>query len=541
MNFVNYRKVTYMNNDFDNRTSSENEDMVNSEEIKIETTQETSQESAQTDSMYRMKFERGQNSQGYTSYGNYNSNNMYGYNQGYTQNYGSNQNQGNENSYNNYNNYNHYNPYANDYSYYQQPAGTKKRKVKTKKSSSDKKNSFGRQFVKVVCFGLVFGLVAGGAMFGVNMLGGVFKKDVTVQEPTPSNAIETGYTVGIVKVSSADVQMFEATDVSDIVEEVKPSVVAVTTVVEKTYEDFFGRPYSQEGSGAGSGIIFSESNNLLYLVTNYHVIEDARDISITFNDDSQATAQLKGYDSDGDIAVLTVDMSQLSAETKAAIKIAVLGDSDVIREGSGAIAIGNALGYGQSTTTGTISAVEREVQLTDGMMTLIQTDAAINPGNSGGALLNARGEVIGINTVKFSDTSVEGMGYAIPINRVVETVGDIISGKIKTDADKAMLGIQGGTVSEDDAATYGWPQGVYVAAVVRNSAAQRAGLEAGYIIVGFNGTEITTMEELQELIEQCAPGDRVTLDVMVPNYYGEYDTEAQTLQTLMGSVADSNR
>ncbi len=530
-----------MNNDFDKMTSFENENVENTEKINVEESQETTQ----SDSTYRMKFEKGQDQQAYTSYGNYyNQQNTYGYNQGYSQGYnqgysqpyGASSNQGYGNNYNNYD----YNRYSNDYSYYHQPEKTKKRKVKTPKTPSEKKHSFGRQLLKVVCFGLIFGLVAGSTFVGVNKLGNVGRNGMVKDQPIPQNTSDNGFTVGVVKVSSTDVQTFEATDVSDIVEEVKPSVVAVTTIVETRYQDFFGRSYSQEGSGAGSGIIFSESNNTLYLVTNYHVVEGAKEISITFNDDSQATAVLKGYDSDGDIAVLTVDMSQLSEETKAVIKIAVLGDSDIIREGSGAIAIGNALGYGQSTTTGTISAVNREVQLTDGVMTLIQTDAAINPGNSGGALLNTRGEVIGINTVKFSDTSVEGMGYAIPINRVVETVSDIISGKIKTDADKAMLGIQGGTVTEEATETYGWPQGVYVSAVVRNSAAQRAGLKVGYVIVGFNGTEITTMEELQELIAQCNPGDKVTLEVMIPSFNGEYDTEPQTLQTLMGSVADSN-
>ena len=523
-----------MNNDFDNMSAFENENAVPTEEIDVEPAEETTQKTTPNDSVYRMKFEKGQNQQ-YTQYG-YNPNNTYGYNQGYNQTYGS---APNSNYNPNYNNYD-YGRYTNDYSYYQQPASETKKKKKTKKTASAKKNSFGRQLAKVVCFGLVFGLVAGGTFVGVNKLGNIGDKNTITEQAAPQNSVENTFTVGVVKVSSSDVQTFEANDVSDIVEEVKPSVVAVTTIVETKMQDFFGRSYSQEGSGAGSGIIFSESNNVLYLVTNYHVVEGAKEISITFNDDSQAAAQLKGYDSDGDIAVLTVDMSQLTDETKSAIKIAVLGDSDIIREGSGAIAIGNALGYGQSTTTGTISAVNREVQLTDGMMTLIQTDAAINPGNSGGALLNARGEVIGINTVKFSDTSVEGMGYAIPINRVVETVSDIISGKIRTDADTAMLGIQGGTVTEEATQTYGWPQGVYVSAVVRNSAAQRAGLQVGYIIVGFNGVEIKTMEELQELIEECRPGDQVTLDVMIPNFNGEYSTEAQTLQTLMGSVADAN-
>ena len=207
-----------------------------------------------------------------------------------------------------------------------------------------------------------------------------------------------------------------------------------------------------------------------------------------------------------------------------------------LETGDGAIAIGNALGYGQSVTTGCISAVERTVQLTDGSMTLIQTSAAINPGNSGGALLNAKGEVIGINTVKYSDTTVEGMGFAIPINSAIETVNDIISGKIvnKSDSDTVYLGIRGGTIDETTAQKYGYPQGVFVSTVYQNSAAARAGLQAGYIITGFNGQTITTMEELQDALAACSPGDSATITVSVPDDNNQYSSE-ETLTTILGS------
>lgn len=428
----------------------------------------------------------------------------------------------------------------NEYSYYQQSSPQQPHRPSKKK----KKGGFGRQFAKVVCFGLAFGLIAGGTMWGVNTLGNFATGQKAVTESdTQTPAADEGFTLNVVKTSSKDVQTYEANDVSEIVAQAKPSLVAVTTVVEKKTQDFFGRTYSQEGSGAGSGVIFSEKDGTLYIVTNNHVIQDSKQISITFNDGSTAEAQIKGYDANADVAVLTVDMSQLSEETKSAIKIAVLGDSDELKEGNGAIAIGNALGYGQSTTTGTISAVNREVQLTDGTMTLIQTDAAINPGNSGGALLNTRGEVIGINTVKYSETSVEGMGYAIPINNVMETVNDIISGKIvnKTEENTAVLGILGGTVDSSNA--YGIPAGVYVGTVVQNSAAQRAGIQAGYVITAFNGQEITTMEELQELIAQCSPGDSVSITVKIPEQLPDnnisYDQE-QTFTTVLGSAAESS-
>jgi len=236
-----------------------------------------------------------------------------------------------------------------------------------------------------------------------------------------------------------------------------------------------------------------------------------------------------------------VDMNQLSEETKSSIKVAVLGDSDSLAVGNGAIAIGNALGYGQSTTTGVISAVEREVQLTDGVMKFIQTDAAINPGNSGGALLNTRGEVIGINTVKYSDTNVEGMGYAIPINSAVETVKGIISGEIttKTDDNTAYLGISGGTVNEDMANEYGYPTGVYVSSVAAGSAAEFAGIKQGYIITEFNGTAVSSMEELQALLQECTPGQSVSIVVQIPNESGQY-TQEQSLTTTLRSRSESN-
>ena len=178
-------------------------------------------------------------------------------------------------------------------------------------------------------------------------------------------------------------------------------------------------------------MIISEENNTLYVMTNYHVVEGAKEVSVQFSDETTATATVKGYDEDKDVAVLTIDMSQLSDDTKKAIAVMVMGDSDQLKAGESAIAIGNALGYGQSVTTGVISAVNREVALTDKTMTLLQTSAAINPGNSGGALLNGKGEVIGMNTVKYSDTSVEGMGYAIPINTALETAKGIIDGTIR--------------------------------------------------------------------------------------------------------------
>ena len=322
-------------------------------------------------------------------------------------------------------------------------------------------------------------------MFGVNKATGV--------SASASGSGSPSYNVQIVKTSAEGVATTDSNDVSDIVTNVMPGIVAVNTTVESTSTDWFGRQYTQESKGAGSGMIISEENNTLYVMTNYHVVEGAKEVSVQFSDETTATATVKGYDEDKDVAVLTIDMSQLSDDTKKAIAVMVMGDSDQLKAGESTIAIGNALGYGQSVTTGVISAVNREVALTDKTMTLFQTSAAINPGNSGGALLNGKGEVIGMNTVKYSDTSVEGMGYAIPINTALETAKGIIDGTIvaKTDETTAFLGITGGTLDEDTASAYNAPAGIYVSNVASGSAAQRAGLQAGCIITGFNGEAAT--------------------------------------------------
>lgn len=423
---------------------------------------------------------------------------------------------------------------SNNYNYYSQSSESEKRSYSPYDTpeptkSPKKKGGFGIKLTKAVCLGLAFGLAAGGAFWGVTKAAGL-----TVSRTDDVNG---GMNVNIVKTSSTDVPTINGTDVSDIVQEAMPSIVAVNTKVVTT-SNYFGQTFSKEGSGAGSGIIMSESNGILYIMTNYHVIQDSTSIQITFDDESVADATVKGYDENADIAVLTVDYNTLSDETKTHIAAAVMGDSDDLKVGNGAIAIGNALGYGQSVTTGAISAVDREVQMTDGTVILIQTDAAINPGNSGGALLNTKGEVIGVNTVKYSETSVEGMGFAIPINSALETAKGIIDGTIvaKTDENTAYLGISGGTLDENSASKYGYPSGVYISMVTRNSSAERAGLQQGDILTGFNGEEIATMEELQEKLEKCAPGDEITLTVQRQNNRGDFSEHE--LSTILGSKAD---
>ena len=283
----------------------------------------------------------------------------------------------------------------------------------------------------------------------------------------------------------------------------------------------------------------SDLDSELLIVTNNHVVSDSEGLTVTFADESTADAAIKGTDSEADLAVIAVPLDKVSADTKGKIKAATLGDSDSLKMGQGVIAIGNALGLGQSVTVGHVSALNREIKVDDATKTVIQTDAAINPGNSGGALLNGKGEVIGMNTVKYSDTSVEGMGYAIPINTALETAKGIIDGTIvaKTDETTAFLGITGGTLDEDTASAYNAPAGIYVSNVASGSAAQRAGLQAGCIITGFNGEDVSTMEDLQKLIQNCAPGDSVTITAQFPDSNGNYSE--QTLTTIMGSKADA--
>ena len=404
-----------------------------------------------------------------------------------------------------------------------------------RQNDGKKKGGFGRALMKALCLGLVFGLAASVTMFGAYKVGKMSGLAIPV-ESSAESTVSTGSSVQIVQTAATGADTTQAGGVADIVSQVMPSIVAVNTESVQTMTDWFGRQYTQNAQGAGSGVILSEDSDTLYIMTNYHVVKGATQVSVQFSDDTTATATVKGYDEDADIAVILVDMSELSDETKGTIRIAVMGDSDSLQVGESAIAIGNALGYGQSVTTGVVSAVGREVQLTDKTMTLIQTSAAINPGNSGGALLNGKGEVIGINTVKYEDTSVEGMGYAIPINSAIETAKSIIDGTLEADKDKeAYLGIRGGTLDESTAETYGAPAGVYVSSVANGSAAQRAGLQAGCIITAFNGEPIATMEELQEALADCSAGDSVTITASFPsgNSY-----VSQDLSTILGSKSD---
>ena len=309
-----------------------------------------------------------------------------------------------------------------------------------------------------------------------------------------------------------------SSDISGIVDEVMPSIVAITNMTEVQYRDFFGRVQNYEGESAGSGIIISQDDQYLYIVTNNHVVSDATTLTVCFYDDQTVSAEVKGTDSSSDLAVVAVKLSDISSDTMKTIKVATVGDSDSIKVGDTAIAIGNALGYGQSVTTGVISALNRGVTLEDETSGetvtngLIQTDAAINPGNSGGALLNENGEVIGINSVKYSSTEVEGIGYAIPMSVAKPIIESLIQDGKYTNENQAYLGIKGGDVSSEMVA-YGFPQGVYVSSVSAGSGAANAGLQEGDIITAVDSTKISSMTELQSALKSYKAGDKVTLTV----------------------------
>ena len=385
--------------------------------------------------------------------------------------------------------------------------------AKPKKQRAPRKpGAFGPFAAKTVAAALIFGLVGGSVFTGVSYIG---TKAIS-NSSAASAKLSTTTSGGAKQTSSGDAK--DLTDVSSVVDEVMPSIVAITNTGTVTYNSFFGKK-SQQSQSCGSGIIVSEDDDYLYVATNNHVVADSEELTVQFDDDSVVKAEIRGTDPDDDLAVVRVKKSDLGKDTYNNIKIATIGDSDNVAVGSPAIAIGNALGYGQSVTTGIVSALNRTVTTQDSQTgetvtnnNLIQTDAAINPGNSGGALLNENGEVIGINSVKYSSTDVEGIGYAIPMSVAKPIIESLIQDGKYTNENQAYLGIKGGDVSSEMVA-YGFPQGVYVSSVSAGSGAANAGLQEGDIITAVDSTKISSMTELQSALKSYKAGDKVTLTV----------------------------
>ena len=402
-----------------------------------------------------------------------------------------------------------------------------------KKKKERKPGGFGKQLAKCAALALVFGLVAGGVMTGVNYASGKVLGTTNAGNVQASLTTGDDSTVQPTAISSS----YVATDVSDIVDEVMPSIVAITNVSQTEYQSFWGQSKTYESTSCGSGIIVSQDKEYLYVATNNHVVEGANSLTVTFANDDTVSAEIKGTDPSTDLAVVKVALSSIKDDTMSAIKVATLGSSDELKVGESCIAIGNALGYGQSVTTGVISALNREVSVSDSSSStnytaeLIQTDAAINPGNSGGALLNTAGEVIGINSVKYSDTSVEGIGYAIPMDTAKPIIEELITKEKVDESNSAYLGIAGVDVTSDVAKTYNMPTGVYVAQVMEGAAAEQAGIQKGDIITKFDGKDVTSMEELSYNLQYYAAGS--TVDVVIErSSNGQY--EEQTISVTLG-------
>lgn len=381
---------------------------------------------------------------------------------------------------------------------FQNTAPQRTKKVKEKKSSS---------MPKVLLSAVVFGVVAAACFFLVTtMLGRITGSQESIGEVNPSQ--------GNLPIATVSGSAASTADVSGIVERVMPSIVAITEKTTQT--SYFGRQYSSEG--AGSGFIVKQDADQLLIATNNHVVADADKISVQFNDGETADAIVKGTSESNDLAVITVKLSDLKDSTKKSIKVASLGNSDEAKVGQMVIAIGNALGYGQSVTVGYVSAKNREVSTSDGTtgksttQVLMQTDAAINPGNSGGALIDTRGNVIGINSSKYfsyGSTSVEGMGYAIPMSDAVSVINDLMDREVLKDNEKGYLGITGRSISESVSESYGIPVGVYVAAVSDTGAAYKAGIKQGDVITKINNQTVKTINEVQEIVNNTKVGTSI--------------------------------
>ena len=413
----------------------------------------------------------------------------------------------------------------------------------------------------IVLSAVLFGTVAGTVMTGVQIASSgmvsQFFAIVSSDEKLPEQGEELlpepfpgGNIPGILP--EAPAVPAPATDVSQVVEEAMPAVVAVASTAVYQMPDFGfgwffgGGSQSYEVPSSGSGIIIGENDTELLIVTNNHVVQDTVSLKITFVDDTAVDAVIKGTDTDTDLAVISVPLDKIPQETKEKIAVARLGDSDGLKVGQGVIAIGNALGYGQSVTVGYVSALNREIKTSDGnTRVLLQTDAAINPGNSGGALLNMKGEVIGINAAKYSSTEVEGIGYAIPVSSVQDILDELMNRKTRSEVaeeKRGYLGIQGTTVDEDAAAAFGMPKGVYVYKILKDGAAADSQLREKDIITKLDGMTVKSMQELQKFLKGYEAGE--TIELLVQRQEDGQYKEIQipvTLTGLPGSVVSGKQ
>lgn len=411
-------------------------------------------------------------------------------------------------------------PQQNTNGYYQNPyaSGPVYNQVPPQPKKTKKKHSMAGRIAGITAAALLFGTVSGAAMVGINVVSDQFFKESVPAETEPvtigraETDAEEPKNETIAQASQAIV-----TDVSAIVENAMPSVVAINNTMLYQANSWFGPTQTYEVPSSGSGIIVGQNDEELLIVTNNHVVADSNNLSVVFIDDQSVEATIKGTDADSDLAVVAVPLSSIPAETLSQISVAKIGDSDSLKVGQGVIAIGNALGYGQSVTVGYVSALNREVKTEESSTrTLLQTDAAINPGNSGGALLNMQGELIGINAAKYSSTEVEGMGYAIPISQATDIINELMNRKTRNaveESKQGYLGIQGKNIDETAAREFGMPRGVYVYKILDDGAAAQSTLREKDIITKFDGQSIRSMTDLQDLLTYYEGGETVTLTV----------------------------
>ena len=392
----------------------------------------------------------------------------------------------------------------------------------------------GKKIAALVMSGILFGCVAGGTMVGVNALSDrlLAGNTQTAQETIGQASQETQSD------TAASTQASIGNDVSSIVEKAMPSVVAINNKMIYTQNNWLFGQQQYEVPSSGSGIIAGQNDTELLIITNNHVVEDSEELSVTFIDNQSVKAAVKGTDSDSDLAVIAVQLSDIPEETRKQIKAADLGDSDSLKLGQGVVAIGNALGQGQSVTVGYVSALNKKVKINDVERTLLQVDAAINPGNSGGALLNMNGEVIGINAAKYSDTSVEGIGYAIPISQAKDIISDLMTKTTKVAVDEneqGYLGIQLQNIDSQMAQAYGMPEGIYVYKIVAGGAASKSDLRERDIITKFDGEKVKNGDDLKKLLTYYKAGSTVTMTVqsLENGKYVERD-----VQITLGSKSD---
>lgn len=406
------------------------------------------------------------------------------------------------------------------------------RKEKERKEKK-KSGGFFKKALVSISLGILFGLFAGAGFYAVQRVGDMLMPGEAVEENSDvEDALSDNTVQAPISVNTNSITLIE-TDVTNVAEKVMPAMVSIVNKYTIT-SSFFGQTFSEDQASSGSGIVVGETDTELLIVSNNHVVADAETLEVTFIDGSVAEAHIKGLDSSMDLAVIAVKLENISDETRAAITIATLGNSDDLKLGEPVVAIGNALGYGQSVTDGIVSALNREITLDDGSKgVFVQTNAAINPGNSGGALLNMNGEVIGINSSKIGGSVIEGMGYAIPISSANPIIADLMERQTRSKVKEDQIGYMGiapQEVTEQISQMFNMPEGIYIQSIEEGSAAETAGMMAGDIITKFDGQRITSYAELQNVLQYYAVGDSAKITVQRPEN-GQY-TEHEIQITL---------